>query len=403
MTHKTFPSFQVFLMVIQLASVQAQISNDEQYNFLVRTTGYRYDPDDQNGTNYITFLLRAAITTIGQDNCLIDLEDGSGYSHEVRFDYDTPETRTDAKFIRKLLTVSGGTQRYYLTWYAFQNNCDPRLEYEGDCCGLFCLGTEDIGLQYQCRSADLHFFQTGPLNGEWYAYWRLTNQNVGVRIEHTWRYHFGDGRFRPLTFGTIPNGGSKRHFNKNNTPVGGSHQLMGYANHWGSVHHPAFGDGPDVTYSFSIDQQALVTISTLFASTTFDSRLHLLSKDGNSWSYIASNADFSNTESRAHMEKILPVGEYFAIVEGDNGAEGKFLLEIAASPGETLCEDLIFTFAGERDQIWNIKSATSQPSAIIDANQRIILNAETFVELKPGFEIQSGGRLDIKMQPCVEN
>jgi len=392
----------VVMIILPLIPVTGQITNDDSYNINVRTTGYRYDPDNQHGTNYITFLLDAAHSVSGSDRCLVDIDDGSGYSHNVTFDYDTPETRTDAQYYRHLLTVGNTDQTYYLTWYAYQDNCSPRLEYEGSCCGFLCLGKEDVGLNYQCRLAQLNAFGTGPVTGSWYQYWRLNSNNVGIRIEHSWRYYQGEGRHRPLTFGTIPPNSNRTHFNLNRKAASGATSGTGYKNNWQSSQHPAFSDGMDVTYSFSIDQLSEVSIFTREITDALDSRLHLLSKNGSSWNYLFSSSALNGSTVQAGMTKILPAGEYFVIVEGDDQDEGRFVLDIQVSEGRTHCSDLTFTFLNG-DQIWNVNSARATPDATIDSDQRMIFRVEDFFQLRGGNEIEDQGQLEVFVQPCIDD
>jgi len=70
-----------------------QVTNGDRYNIFVQTVGYDFDPDSQNGTNRIVFLLKGEAGT-SSSSCLFDRsinggEAGGGHATSRLFNRDT--------------------------------------------------------------------------------------------------------------------------------------------------------------------------------------------------------------------------------------------------------------------------------------------------------------------------
>ena len=320
--------FPVLLLFILNASLLAQVANDDNYNLFVQVVGTHYVPDNQNGTNYVTFLIDAAVDGDNTSNWLHNTTTGAGYSHSIAWNYDTPETRYDASYYRTVLATQNATDyEYDISFMAFENNCGSRTVYD-ECCGTFCLGGSD-----ESRSNYRSYWNTKYQNetGQFYYRWINTGQNKQIRTRHAWRYYSGYDRLHPLEFETLPDNQWVYHINYNRRNPSGASSYMGYLNNWTSGAHADLTNAPDVSYTFDITTTRLVTISTNYSSTNFDTRLHLVKKTGpgnNDWEMVKTSVDISASNKKSFISEILDPGTYYVVVEGDNDEVGKFYLRL---------------------------------------------------------------------------
>ena len=305
-------------------------NNANRYNLFVQVIGTKYNPDNQDGTNHVTFLMDAAVDNNNTSDWLHNTDTGAGYSHSIIWDYDTPETRTDTKFYRTLLSQSNvADYEYDVSFMAFENNCGSRYEFN-NCCGFACLGAPDKG-----GTSYKSYWNTKYQNdiGDLYDRWINTNQSVQIHLRHGWRYYRGEGQDLPLAFGTLTPGNRKNHLNWNRTSPSGTSSRIGYKNNWSSAAHPAFDDSPDVTYSFTVSQPSRLNISTHYGATNYDTRIHLVKNlPGTAWEIVASSSASDFSSVRSTLNEVVDAGDYFLIIEGDAGATGKFEFYIDNTP-----------------------------------------------------------------------
>ncbi|MEL6123095.1 MAG: pre-peptidase C-terminal domain-containing protein, partial [Bacteroidota bacterium] len=316
------------LLILCGNSLQGQVTNDNRYNLFVQVVGTKYNPDNQNGTNYVTFLIDAAVDNNNTSDWLHNTSTGSGYSHSITWNYDTPETRTDTKFYKTILNATNAADfEYDVSFMAFENDCGSRTTFD-ECCGFLCLGGADLN-----RSNYRSFWNTKYQNetGQFYYRWINSNQSKQIRLRHAWRYYNGESRLRPLTFGQVPDNQWRYHTNYNRRNPSGASSRLGYYNNWVNSAHPDLSESPDVTYTFSIASTRQVTIKTTSSTTNYDTRLHLARKTGNGnddWELISSSGDLSSTNNKSFIQEVLEAGTYYVVVEGDGNAQGRFRLAL---------------------------------------------------------------------------
>ncbi len=320
-------------LILSLAKLNAQVTNDNRFNLFVEWVGTSYALDDQNGTNYITFLADAAVDTDNKATWLHNTTTGAGYSHSVQWDYDTPETREDGKFYRALLDQQNtSSQHYDISFMAFQNNCGNRLVFD-ECCGFLCLGGNDVG-----RLNYYYWWNTRYENevGQLYYRWIGDVNNARIRLRHAWRFHNGDSFGKPLTFGSLPNNEWRTHTNYNRRNASGAPSHLGYLNAWTTGQNAAFSDAPDVTYKFELSETRFVTATTNYSQTNFDTRLHIAKQTSpTEWELLSSNSDLSSSNVKSSIQQLLDPGTYYVIVEGENStAAGKFVLGLYSAGAE---------------------------------------------------------------------
>lgn len=312
----------IYFSLLYLQTIQAQgPDNGNRYNLFMRETATKYNPDGQNGTNYITFLMDAATDSDLSATWLHNTTTGSGWSHEVHWDYDTPETRYDATYYRNLLEVQNTTKYHYdFSWMAFQNNCGSRTVFD-ECCGFACLGGSDEG-RWNYRSFWNVLYQLEP--GNYYGRWHYLgdNNDVGIHTQHAWRYAFGE-RVNPLAFGTLAFSDYHYHTNYNRDNPTSSPNWMGYHNQWGTTHHPDFDNSRDITYSFTVSDPSFISIGTY--SATFDTRYHLVNSSG---------TPLKTGMGSQTINYAVEPGSYYVVIEGESGEEGKFSFYLDNTGGE---------------------------------------------------------------------
>ncbi len=320
------------VLLLLTAQLFAQVSNDNRYNMFVQVVGTSYQLDNQTGTNYVTFLIDAAVDNNNTSDWLHNTTTGAGFSHSIAWNHDTPETRTDATYYRNVLSVQNAADyEYDISFMAFENNCGSRNAFD-PCCGFLCLSPPD-----QSRSNYKSYWNTKYQNetGQFYYRWINPSQNKQVRTRHAWRYYKGDSRTNPLTFNTLPDNQWVYHINYNRRKASGAPSYLGYLNNWTTGAHADLSNAPDVTYTFDITSTRLVTISTNYTTTNFDTRLHLIKKiDANNWEMVETSGDISGTNSKSFISEILDPGTYYVVVEGDNDAQGKFYLRMYSQTPE---------------------------------------------------------------------
>ncbi|MFK7935383.1 MAG: hypothetical protein AB8G22_17850, partial [Saprospiraceae bacterium] len=167
-----------------------------------------------------------------------------------------------------------------------------------------------------CRWDDLTIKGGNPCSFRTIEYDAFNDWSKGAyRI--AWRYSKGDTRSDPLTFGSIGNGQTRTHFNSNRARPDGSNTNSGYT-------RSAYNTSPDVTYSFSISKPSVVTISTDYGSTNFNTYLRLLN---NSNGLIAAD-DNSGSGTKSRIVRTLCPGTYKVFVEGASTDVGEFTLGV---------------------------------------------------------------------------
>ena len=168
---------------------------------------------------------------------------------------------------------------------------------------------------------------------------------ANVTVAYAWRYARGESG-NPLAFGAIDFNNTKTHLNSNRIKPVLSSTSTALGIHTSSLNYPDL-DGPpsrdagEVYYSFSIDSQSKVTIST--GTTSFETFLILRRSDG---SLRASDSD-------GIMEDlILTPDTYTIVVDGEDGG-GQFELSVlrelenppsnrdCTSPKELTCGTLL--------------------------------------------------------------
>ncbi|MFN8267542.1 MAG: T9SS type A sorting domain-containing protein [Chitinophagales bacterium] len=159
----------------------------------------------------------------------------------------------------------------------------------------------------------------GWINGAWSV--TSGTRASDVRIKTIWRYTNGYDCGHPLDFGTLTVGAAAlTHINTNRGVPAGADANMGYANVLGNA-------APDVFYSFTLTSAATVVISTVDASTNYNTFLRLYNSDCSV--QIASNDDYSGTQSQ--ITQYLCAGTYKIVVEGNGSSVGNFKLSVSAN------------------------------------------------------------------------
>ncbi len=328
----------IFSISFFLPSVlHTQVTNDNEFNIQVRSTGYYFNKDNVDGTNYPTFLLDGAPDNNSGVNCLIN-SDGTGYKTSAYWDADTGPNGTSrythSSRYRNLVTENRVSSTYAnITYFAMEWVCGERLVYNHGIDLACTFSGNDKDAYRWCMNRNV---KLDGLNwpGQWYQNWTYANDSdYGIRLERTWRYYNGESRTRPLTFGTLDESDFKTHTNWNNRAASGAASSMGYLNNWTSGMNPAFHQSADVTYSFSVDVTSRLIISTNYATTDFDTRIHLVKKISSSqWELIESNSDVNASNTKSIIDASVDPGDYYIVVEGDNYVTGKFLLSIDNTP-----------------------------------------------------------------------
>ena len=162
-----------------------------------------------------------------------------------------------------------------------------------------------------------------PKNGWINGSWGVTSgsRNSDVHIKTIWRYTNGYDCSNPLDFGTVTVGATAlTHINTNRPAPSGADANMGYSNVLGNA-------AQDVFYSFTLTSAATVVISTVNASTSYNTFLRLYNSDCSV--QIASNDDFLGTQSQ--ITQYLCAGTYKIVVEGNGSITGNFVLSLSAN------------------------------------------------------------------------
>ncbi|MEL6122996.1 MAG: helix-turn-helix transcriptional regulator, partial [Bacteroidota bacterium] len=184
-------------------------------------------------------------------------------------------------------------------------------------------GDDDRGFSRRLRTA------TSLVSSavQWSDLQRTTNSANDMISEYkvAWRYTKGT-KNNPLDFGTIATG-QKWHINSNRTKPTGADNNIGYTNEW-----TARG-GPDVTYKFTIEDEAKeVSISTNSTTTNYDTYLLLYNSNGSE--LIAQHDDIAGSANRKSLiERVLCPGTYTVVVDGvGSPSSGDFDLTISVDP-----------------------------------------------------------------------
>jgi len=304
-------------------------TNANRYNVTVFTTGYYYGFDDNGSSiNYPTFAMKGRMDSNGSADHLINTR-GDNASHRRWWDSDTPSTKGSGW--RQVIYATNTPYSYgEVTSVSFDNNCGSRSTYQSSC-GFF----SNDGTSYRMsRRVNGRRGETGVHFDHGYS--SHSNNRMRVRHTTTWRFYNGQGRTRPLTFGTIPDNGRRTHTNYNRAAPSNIARdgfsgatTLGYINNWGTSHSSAFSNAPDVTYSFSVDQLSRVDANTNFSTTNYNSKVHIVKKVGASgFEIIASNSSADVSTNKARVITYIEPGDYFVVVEGDGSSTGKFFLDL---------------------------------------------------------------------------
>lgn len=325
----------IILYTISFQFVFGQVTNENRYNIQVRSTGYYFNRDNVNGTNHPTFLLKGQVDGNNEYDCIIswDHDEHDPYAY---WNADTGSNGTsrytNSSMYKNLVTATNRTDTDVdLTYIAYDNECSDRNTYNTSLipCGL----SPDIDGYRWCM---YRYVKIDGYNypGEWYQNWTYASDtDYGIRLERTWRYYNGESRTRPLTFGELNESDFKTHTNWNNRAASGASSSMGYLNNWTNAMHSSFDESPDVTYSFSLSVPSRVYISTNYSTTDFDTRIHLVKKISSSqWELLETNSDISGSNKKSFINVAVDAGEYFLVIEGDNGDSGKFRFYIDNTP-----------------------------------------------------------------------
>ena len=321
-----------FSFCIQSNELQAQDpSNANKFNYTVFSTGYYYGPDDNgSSTNHPTFRMKAALDNNDAATALISVT-GGGASHSRHWDGDTP-SRSSSGW-RQILRAKNTSEKYYdYTVVGFDNNCGSRTAYESSC-GF--LGASNDGTSYRMYN---RLFGLHGETGEYYNTWQRSN-NIEMRVHTTWRYYNGADYTRPLKFDTLVGTTFRSHTNYNRrAPVNIARDgfsdatELGYENWWSTLRDPLLDNSPDVTYSFVIKETSEIDVNTNFSTTNFNTKIHIAQRDANGHEIFASNSAENESTNKARANVVLDPGTYYIVVEGDDGAQGKFFLSLSKSP-----------------------------------------------------------------------
>lgn len=186
--------------------------------------------------------------------------------------------------------------------------------------GLLRDGQESMKIVYP--STDFRPVQWVPYLGNGGNTW-LYSYGIGPfdqSMALTWRYTHGSNFDDCLDFSTVYNNETKSDINANRGVDSWSVMPLQYSNTIG-------GESADVWYSFTLDQNSTVTITTDHSETDFDSVIRLFDLNQTEIGYD----DDSGTGTTAHLSTQLCAGTYKFCVEGYLDWSGLFRVSVAAN------------------------------------------------------------------------
>lgn len=317
-----------YALFISNNNLNAQVTNANRYNIQLKTVGYYFNYDGENGQNEPRFTMDA---DLGSDNTCLVNADATGYSHTAGWDADTGPNGMSHNYSSSLhrdvlIRTNVASTRARFSFFAMEWNCGAEFVY--DSCDGYWTRT--------CGSRDIRTSTNGPglISEEWF--YDVVDQETAVRLRKTWRYYYGNDENYPLTFGNFGAGTYRRiHDNSNRRAHSSAHISMGYTDEWEESDGPSgyFTPGQDVTYSFSVDDYSHIVASTDFPETKFNTVLHIIKDLGNGqWEPYARHDDISSSNGKSKIDVIVPPGDYFVVVDGKRYVEQQtFRLEIIKS------------------------------------------------------------------------
>ncbi|MCR9063478.1 MAG: LytTR family transcriptional regulator DNA-binding domain-containing protein [Cytophagales bacterium] len=315
----TFQQIAIFLFCVISLSAHAQVVNDTLYNMQIRFDRGWGEVSSESGNSEPTIIIQIAEDKNGKVTSLLNYKYGQSnngadcfYQNVNGNYYWSPENKKIGSF-----KESSGV----FDWDV--------MSFEND-------GIEDLRCVYKIGDDGL-----GTRNSLWDvsgttpAQWNYLERTIGssgkskFKLKYVWRYSGGQKLSEALDFETLSSG-SKTHENTNRDDTGiGSD--FGYRNSYSDA---PFTSSADVSYKFTIEEAKIVTLSTSYPETDFDTYLHLVLFDdasGNSYTYIDGD-DNSGSGSKSYLQKELCPGTYGVIVEGKtSSADGDFKLSVEVS------------------------------------------------------------------------
>lgn len=91
-------------------------------------------------------------------------------------------------------------------------------------------------------------------------------------------------------------------------------------------------DGADNEHFLHLNHAANLRISTCSPSTNFDTKLEIYRRDGSSTGYYNNDATCGSDPTHSTLNNVsLPAGQYYIVVDGNNGATGAYQLSVSYS------------------------------------------------------------------------
>lgn len=327
-------AFMALILFGTIASSYGQQLTGLEYNYEVHSIGGWMNYNEGGSEEEVTWLTAAChdgddvATFVIPDYTNVGTSECGGQIRCNILDADC-DGGCPAYWDERLLVVEGESDTQFdLTFRSWEDDGDRCVEDDDDNRGA------------SRRLRDARSYVSEP--GRWSPSYTISNSinNSDVKFKAVWRYTKGrktGSSFAgtgPIDFGVI--NGSKYHINSNREAPQGVSSVatntlsadtdMGYSNDWsGGVGHPT---NPDVTYTFTIaDEAKNVTISTNYSGNT-DFDTHLFLYDGST--LLDDHDDIAGINNRRSIiTRTLCPGTYTVVVDGY--AQGDFRLNISSS------------------------------------------------------------------------
>lgn len=345
-------SLTAFLILISLCTGQSQVTNGDRYNVNVWTDRFSFQHSDSPWNP--SFVMGIREDDDDSPTLLVSPNGGPANGNSTYHDqtYTTAQFFNSAKNIYSRFGIHSPKFDFTVVSFNWRDNNHNSLS------DYYQPQFEDKNPGRYATLQDV----TDEAPSQWYTRWHngvAVTGNVtelrdaaalrSVRLEMTWRFHHGDGLYESasrtgaLEFGTLGMGDKKYHVNSNRRRPTGGHSALGYLNQWTSsspgINFSEIRSSPDVTYSFVIEENADVIISTDYPETNFDTRIHLVKADPTMSTHgelLQSGLDISDDNTKSALVQNLEPGQYWIVVEGnqDNAAgAGDFKLSVAVVSG----------------------------------------------------------------------
>jgi hypothetical protein len=218
----------------------AQVTNGDAKNWLVRTTTFTFDENDQydiqNGDNYPTFLLKAAIDDNGVAGVLMNHAFGANNGEDfcIYEDAEIPHTWDDANVLIEAINETEtdfdiANYDHWLAIYGANQRCSPQNVF---------VGFTSIRYRNVQNLIDAVYQKPNEWNERKIE---IAHNSSSVGYETIWRYNKGNTINEPLEMGEIGHLSKKTHINSNRGALGN----FAYTNEYGE-------SSPDVYYTFTI-------------------------------------------------------------------------------------------------------------------------------------------------------